>query len=139
MTGRQFTVDPDLNSLFPRLHALPVIAARDGPEASAEIARQLLGRIEGEPTRLSEILRTTALAFLHGHLGDADETVRYLEERHRAGVRDNPWFWYGRNGILAPVSDAPEFRAFLAELKQAASGQLRLLRDSGREPEPPGA
>ena len=58
----------------------------------------------------------------------------HLRERNRAGVRDNPWFWYRRNSMLAPVSDTPEFKAFMAELEQAASEQLRVLRSSGEEP-----
>ncbi len=137
VTDPDFVVDPDLDSLFPRLHALPVIAARDGRDAAVAIATDLLAPIEQESTRLSVIGRSTVLAFLHGFLGDAEATVRHLRERNRAGVRDNPWFWYGRNSILAPVSDTPEFKAFMAELEAAASDQLRVLRASGEEPELP--
>jgi TolB-like protein len=139
VTDRDFVVDQDLDSLFPRLHALPVIAARDGRDAAVVIVTGLLARIEQEPTRLSVIHRSTVLAFLHGWLGDAEAVVRHLRERNRAGVRDNPWFWYRRNSILAPVSDTPEFKAFMAELEQAASEQLRVLRASGEEPELPQA
>jgi TolB-like protein/cytochrome c-type biogenesis protein CcmH/NrfG len=139
VTDPDFVIDPNLDSLFPRLHALPVIATRDGRDAAAAIATDLLARIEQEPTRLSVIGRATVLAFLHGFLGDAEAAVRHLRERNRAGVRDNPWFWYGRNSILAPVSDTPEFKAFMAELEAATSEQLRVLRASGEEPELPQA
>jgi TolB-like protein/Tfp pilus assembly protein PilF len=139
ITEPDFVVDPSLDSLFPRLHALPVIAARDGRDAAVAIATDLLARIEQEPTRLSVIGRATVLAFLHGFLGDAETAVRHLRERKRAGVRDNPWFWYGRNSTLAPISETPEFKAFMAELEAAATEQLRVLRASGDEPDLPQA
>ncbi len=79
------------------------------------------------------------LAYLHGFLVDAETSVRYLRERDRISVRDNPWFWYERNSLLAPIADSPEFRAFMSELEVAAKEQLRILRASGEEPPLPRA
>jgi TolB-like protein/Tfp pilus assembly protein PilF len=139
VTNLDFVVDSNMDSLFPRLNALPVIAARDGRDAALRIATELLARDLEETTRLSPAMRAAFLGLLNGFLGDADATVRHLRERGRAAVRDNPWFWYGRNTTLAPVSDSPEFKAFMRELEEAASEQLRVLRASGEEPELPQA
>jgi TolB-like protein/cytochrome c-type biogenesis protein CcmH/NrfG len=134
VTDLDFVVDPSLDSLFDRINALPVIAARDGQDAALRIATDLLARHAEESTRLSIVARATVLGLLHGFLGDAQASVRHLRERKRAAVRDNPWLWYGRNSLFAAVSDTSEFTSFMAELNAAAAGQLKILRASGKEP-----
>ncbi|MGD8773510.1 MAG: hypothetical protein PVI25_10630, partial [Gammaproteobacteria bacterium] len=83
--------------------------------------------------------QASLLAYLHGFLGDPASSVRYLRQRDRISMRDNPWFWYERNSLLAPIADTPEFRAFMSELEAGAEEQLRILRASGDEPPLPQA
>ena len=133
ITGEAFEIDPELNSFFIRVNALPVIAARDGRESAVRIANELLSNRDGF-TIFSPSGQAQLLAYLHGFLGDAETCVRYLRERDRAALRDNPWFWYERNSLMAPVADTPEFKGFMADSRAAAAEQLRILRASGEEP-----
>ena len=137
VTDEQFVVDPSLDSLYPRLGALPVIAARDGREPAMKIARDLLAQYKEESTRLSVTAHANLLGYLHGFLGDAESSVRHLRERERVSMRDNPWFWYKRDSLMAPVADTPAFKMFMTELDGAAAEQLRILRGSGKEPSLP--
>ncbi len=134
VTNPAFDIDPELDSLMIRLYALPVIAARDGREMAQQIASDLLARYGDGSTQFSPAGQAQLLAYLHGFLGDAATSVRYLRERDRISMRDNPWFWYERNSLLAPIATSPEFKAFMAELGSAAAEQLRILRASGEEP-----
>ena len=134
VTNPAFDIDPELDSLMIRLHALPVIAARDGREMAQQIASDLLARYGDGSTQFSPAGQAQLLAYLHGFLGDAASSVRHLRERDRISMRDNPWFWYERNSLLAPIAATPEFKAFMAELRSAAAEQLRILRASGEEP-----
>ncbi len=134
VTDPAFEIDPELNSLFIRVDALPVVAARDGRESAVQIANDLLSRYREGSDILSPTAQAALLGLLHGFLGDAESCVRYLRERDRISVRDNPWFWYERNSVMAPVADTPGFKGFMAELKAAAAEQLRMLRASGEEP-----
>jgi TolB-like protein/Tfp pilus assembly protein PilF len=139
VTDPDFSIDPELDSLMIRLNALPVIAARDGRETAQRIAADLLTRFGDGSTRFSPAGQASLLAYLHGFLGDPASSVRYLRQRDRISMRDNPWFWYERNSLLAPIADTPEFRAFMSELEAAAEEQLRILRASGDEPPLPQA
>ena len=134
VTDPAFEIDPELNSLMIRINALPVIAARDGRESAVRIADDLQSRYRDRLTVFSPAGRAQLLAYLHGFLGDAETCVRHLRERDRASLRDNPWFWYGRNSLMVPVADTPEFKGLVAELKATAAEQLRILRASGEEP-----
>jgi TolB-like protein/Tfp pilus assembly protein PilF len=134
VTDSAFAIDPELDSLMIRLHALPVIAARNGRETAQRIAADLLTQFGDGSTRFSPAGQASLLAYLHGFLGDPASSVRYLRQRDRIRMRDNPWFWYERNSLLAPIADSPEFKAFMSELEAAATEQLRLLRASGKEP-----
>ncbi len=133
VTDTAFEIDPDLNSLSIRVNTLPVIAARDGRESAVRIANDLLSRYRDGVTIFSPARQADLLAYLHGFLGDAESCVRYLRERDRLNLRDNPWFWYGRNSLMAPVADTPAFKGFMAEREAAAAEQLRILRASGEE------
>jgi TolB-like protein/Tfp pilus assembly protein PilF len=134
VTDSAFAIDPELDSLMIRLHALPVIAARNGRETAQRIAADLLTQFGDGSTRFSPAGQASLLAYLHGFLGDPASSVRYLRQRDRIRMRDNPWFWYERNSLLAPIADTPEFRALMSELEAAAKEQLRILRASGKEP-----
>ncbi|MGD8482544.1 MAG: tetratricopeptide repeat protein, partial [Gammaproteobacteria bacterium] len=131
VTDSAFAIDPELDSLMIRLNALPVIAARNGRETAQRIAADLLTQFGDGSTRFSPAGQASLLAYLHGFLGDPASSVRYLRQRDRIRMRDNPWFWYERNSLLAPIADTPEFRAFMSELEAAAEEQLRILRASG--------
>jgi hypothetical protein len=139
VTDSAFAIDPELDSLMIRLHALPVIAARNGRETAQRIAADLLTQFGDGSTRFSPAGQASLLAYLHGFLGDPASSVRYLRQRDRIRMRDNPWFWYERNSLLAPIADTAEFRAFMSELEAAAEEQLRILRASGDEPPLPQA
>jgi len=139
VTDSAFAIDPELDSLMIRLNALPVIAARNGRETAQRIAADLLTQFGDGSTRFSPAGQASLLAYLHGFLGDPASSVRYLRQRDRIRMRDNPWFWYERNSLLAPIADTPEFRAFMSELEAAAEEQLRILRASGDEPPLPQA
>jgi TolB-like protein/thioredoxin-like negative regulator of GroEL len=139
VTDSAFAIDPELDSLMIRLHALPVIAARNGRETAQRIAADLLTQFGDGSTRFSPAGQASLLAYLHGFLGDPASSVRYLRQRDRIRMRDNPWFWYERNSLLAPIADTAEFRAFMSELEAAAEEQLRILRASGEEPPLPQA
>jgi tetratricopeptide (TPR) repeat protein len=139
VTDPDFSIDPELDSLMIRLHALPVIAARDGRASAVKIAGDLLARYGGGSTQFSPAGHANLLAYLHGFLGDPASSVRYLRQRDRISMRDNPWFWYERNSLLAPIADSPEFMALMSELEAAAKEQLRILRASGEEPPLPQA
>ncbi|MGD2032717.1 MAG: tetratricopeptide repeat protein [Gammaproteobacteria bacterium] len=139
VTDSAFAIDPELDSLMIRLNALPVIAARNGRETAQRIAADLLTQFGDGSTRFSPAGQASLLAYLHGFLGDPASSVRYLRQRDRISMRDNPWFWYERNSLLAPIADTPEFRAFMSELEAAAEEQLRILRASGDEPPLPQA
>ncbi len=139
VTDPIFKIDPELDSLMIRLHSLPVIAARDGRESAVRIASDLLSRYGDGSTRFSPAGHAQLLAYLHGFLGDTETSVRHLRQRERISVRDNPWFWYERNSLLAPIVDSPDFKAFMSELEAAANEQLRILRASGEEPPLPQA
>ncbi|MGD8697127.1 MAG: tetratricopeptide repeat protein, partial [Gammaproteobacteria bacterium] len=131
VTDSAFAIDPELDSLMIRLHALPVIAARNGRETAQRIAADLLTQFGDGSTRFSPAGQASLLAYLHGFLGDPASSVRYLRQRDRIRMRDNPWFWYERNSLLAPIADTAEFRAFMSKLEAAAEEQLRILRASG--------
>jgi TolB-like protein/cytochrome c-type biogenesis protein CcmH/NrfG len=139
VTDSAFAIDPELDSLMIRLNALPVIAARNGRETAQRIAADLLTQFGDGSTRFSPAGQASLLAYLHGFLGDPASSVRYLRQRDRIRMRDNPWFWYERNSLLAPIADTAEFRAFMSELEAAAEEQLRILRASGDEPPLPQA
>ena len=139
VTDSAFAIDPELDSLMIRLNALPVIAARNGRETAQRIATDLLTRFGDGSTRFSPAGQASLLAYLHGFLGDPASSVRYLRQRDRIRMQDNPWFWYERNSLLAPIADTAEFRAFMSELEAAAEEQLRILRASGEEPPLPQA
>ena len=139
VTDSAFAIDPELDSLMIRLNALPVIAARNGRETAQRIATDLLTRFGDGSTRFSPAGQASLLAYLHGFLGDPASSVRYLRQRDRIRMRDNPWFWYERNSLLAPIADTAEFRAFMSELEAGAEEQLRILRASGDEPPLPQA
>ncbi|MGD8773487.1 MAG: tetratricopeptide repeat protein [Gammaproteobacteria bacterium] len=139
VTDSAFAIDPELDSLMIRLNALPVIAARNGRETAQRIAADLLTQFGDGSTRFSPAGQASLLAYLHGFLGDPASSVRYLRQRDRIRMRDNPWFWYERNSLLAPIADTAEFRAFMSELEAAAEEQLRILRASGEEPPLPQA
>jgi len=134
VTDPAFEIDPELNSLSIRVNALPVIAARDGRESALRIADDLLSRHRDGLDVFSPAGRAQLLAYLHGFRGDTESCVRHLRERDRASLRDNPWFWYERNSLMAPVADTPEFKGLMAEFEAAAAEQLRILRASGEEP-----
>ena len=139
VTDPDFSIDPELDSLMIRLHALPVIAARDGRESAVQIAGDLLARYGDGSARFSPAGQAQLLGYLHGFLGDPATSVRHLRQGDRISMRDNPWFWYERNSLLAPIADSPEFKAFMSELEAAAKEQLRILRASGEEPPLPQA
>jgi len=139
VTELDFAIDPELNSLGTRLQALPVIAATEGRETAERIARELLEKYKDGGSQFSASSHATVMAVLYGFLGDSETSVGYLREVQRLSMRDNPWFWYQRNSLFAPIVDSPEFRAFMAERDAAAAEQLKILRASGREPPLPQA
>jgi tetratricopeptide (TPR) repeat protein len=139
VTGLEFEIDPELNSLIARVNALPVIAATEGRETAERIARELLEQYRDGNPQFSPSGYTTLMGLLYGFLGDAETSVSYLREVQRLSMRDNPWFWYQRNSVLAPIADTSEFKAFMAERDAAAAEQLRILRASDMEPALPAA
>jgi len=139
VTGLDFEIDPELNSLLHRINALPVIAAVDGRQPAEQIARELLDEYQDGRPPFTAAGHATVMAVLYGFLGDAETSVSYLREVQRLALRDNPWFWYQRNSLFAPIANSPEFKAFMAELDEAAAEQLKILRASGQEPSLPAA
>jgi TolB-like protein/Tfp pilus assembly protein PilF len=134
VTAIEFTIDPELNSLISRLNALPVIAATEGQETAERIARELQERYKDGGPPFSASSHAAVMAILNAFLGKSETSVSYLREVQRLSMRDNPWFWYQRNSLFAPIANTPEFKAFMAERDAAAEEQLKILRASGREP-----
>jgi len=137
VTSTEFPSEPRRDEVFARGVALPVIAARDGRETAEAIARSLLQALEQNPWGFSPTAVADASASIHAFLGNAEAAVASMRERQGLAVKDLPWFWWRKNSMFAPIQGNAVYQAFMSELDAETANQLRILRASGQEPEPP--